>query len=264
MQRQEDIGWLDIGIQENSRLAVIDTGRLKSVISQLGDPEKQFPSICAFLGGRTKNHALQQIYPRNNIKRHNSSSKIRLRYDVASLGRVQPILFADGNTIHNNRNSPLPTLSAGVGLPISWSCPSAQFLLSTLWERLVFLFTDVVCIFVDDFPETEDVVDLLMSCLRVRFASSLSPRLLPRFIIISGDKESISTEEILQRVRDRNRNAKGSDDMPEPFSEIRSIQLPSYHVLLEPPHNVTVTWLQNWAPRLLLLPLLFRQHNIYC
>lgn len=33
MQHQEDIGWLDIGVQEDNRPAILDSGRLNDVVA---------------------------------------------------------------------------------------------------------------------------------------------------------------------------------------------------------------------------------------
>ncbi|CAG8428380.1 unnamed protein product [Penicillium salamii] len=161
MQHKEDIGWLDIGKQQNSRLAIVENRRLKYIISQLENPEEQYPSLCAFIGGPLKNCALQKLYPWNNIRRHVSDYKIRLRYNVSSLGTRQPVLFVDGDIIQKDHKSPLKQLSAGAGYPIFWECGSAQFLLLVLWARLVFLFNDVICIFIDDYPESSQILKLL-------------------------------------------------------------------------------------------------------
>ncbi|OQD97721.1 hypothetical protein PENSOL_c011G11247 [Penicillium solitum] len=150
MQNSIDIGWLDVGTREDSTLAIQDHGRLQRVLSELCDQDNQHPSLCVFLGGKTKNYALQQLYPQNNIKRHESEAPIKLRYDVASLQSRRPVLLADGEIPSTDKFHTAKRLDAGVGHPVSWNNYSAAKILLVLWSRLIFVFTDVVCIFIDD------------------------------------------------------------------------------------------------------------------
>lgn len=186
MQNSIDIGWLDVGTREDSTLAIQDHGRLQRVLSELCDQDNQRPSLCVFLGGKTKNHALQQLYPQNNIKRHESEAPIKLRYDVASLQSRRPVLLADGEIPSTDKFHTAKRLDAGVGHPVSWNNYSAAKILLVLWSRLIFVFTDVVCIFIDDAACIEKVAHFLVSCLQLRSASSFSSRYLPRVIFIYG------------------------------------------------------------------------------
>lgn len=184
MQNSIDIGWLDVGTREDSTFAIQDNGRLRRVVSELCDQDRQYPSLCVFLGGKTKNHALQRLYPLNNIKRHDSEAPIKLRYDVASLQSRRPVLLADGDIPSNDKLYPAKRLDAGVGHPVHWNNYSAAKILLVLWSQLIFVFTDVVCIFIDDAACLEKVVNFLVSCLQLRSTSSFSSQHLPRAIFI--------------------------------------------------------------------------------
>jgi hypothetical protein len=186
MQNSIDIGWLDVGTSEDSTFAIQDHGRLQRVVSELCDQDNQYPSLCVFLGGKTKNHALQQLYPLNNIRRHESEAPIKLRYDVASLESRRPVLLADGEIPNTDRFYTAKRFDAGVGHPLSWNNYSAAKILLVLWSRLIFVFTDVICIFIDDAACIEEVVQFLVSCLQLRTASSFPSRYLPRVIFIYG------------------------------------------------------------------------------
>ena len=186
MQNTIDIGWLDIGVQEDSRLAVLNQGRLQRVIDDLPDPDTQHPSLCVFFSGKTKNHALQHLYPLNNIKRHSSATLIKLRSNITSLQSRQPVLLADSDIPHTKNTCPTRRLNAGMGLPVSWDNGSTDKVLQVLWSQLIFLFTNVVCIFIDNTSELDDAARFLIECLRLRSASSFPPSLLPRAIFIYG------------------------------------------------------------------------------
>jgi hypothetical protein len=186
MQNSINIGWLDVGMREDSTFLVQDYGRLQRVLSELRDQDNQYPSLCVFLGGKTKNHALQQLYPLNNIKRHESEAPIKLRYDISSLQSRRPILLADGEIPNTDKVYTTKRLDAGVGYPISWKDYSAATILLVLWSRLIFVFTDVVCIFIDDDACLEKALNFLVSCLQLRSASSFSSQYLPRVLFIYG------------------------------------------------------------------------------
>lgn len=193
MQNSIDIGWLDVGTSEDSTFAIQDHGRLRRVVSELYDQDNQYPSLCVFLGGKTKNHALQQLYPLNNIKRHESEAPIKLRYDIGSLQSRQPVLLVDGDIPNTDKFYTAKRLDAGVGHPVSWNNCSAAKILLVLWSRLIFVFTDVVCIFIDDTACLDKVVHFLVSCLKLRSASPFSSQHLPRAIFVYGP--SVTKEE---------------------------------------------------------------------
>lgn len=223
MQNSIDIGWLDVGIREDSRLAVLDHNRLHHVISELSDPEGQYPSLCVFLGGKAKDYALQQLYPSNNIRRHMSDAQIKLRYNVASFETRQPILIVDGNIPRADESPTKRRLEAGIEFPVSWDCHSAAQMILVLWARLVFIFADVVCIFINDLSSLERTVDFLVNCLQFGTASPFPRKLLPRALFIFGaSKESATPENELlyQSLRDR-----GCSDLSGLFSSTSSMDL---------------------------------------
>lgn len=156
------------------------------MVSELRDQDNQYPSLCVFLGGKAKSHALQQLYPLNNIRRHESEAPIKLRYDVASLESRRLVLLADGEIPHTDKFYTAKRFEAGVSHPLLWNNYSAAKILLVLWSRLIFVFIDVVCIFIDDATYIEEVVHFLVSCLQLRSASSFSSRYLPRVIFIYG------------------------------------------------------------------------------
>lgn len=226
MQNTINIAWLDVGVREDSRLAVFDHGRLSRIVAQLSCPDTQRPSLCVFLGGKSKDYALQQIYTLNNIKRHVSQAQIRLRYDIASFDSCQPTLLADGDIPCAESFRSPREFAAGVGLPVSWDIHSADKLLQVLWSRLIFLFADVVCIFIDDNSSLDQATEFLTGCLQLGSASSLARSLLPRVIFIYGNgfknNETHSPEDDPLRNRLRNN---GSKDLSELFSEVSCIHL---------------------------------------
>lgn len=226
MQNTIDIGWLDIGVRENSSLGVLDRGRLPQVVDQLPDPRNQYPSLCVFLGGKIKDHALQRLYTQNNIKRHISEAQVRLRYDISTLESRQPVLLADGDILQARRLHAPQKLAAGMGQPVLWDVCSAGRLLQVLWSRLIFLFADVVCIFIDDISTMKMLIKFLVVCQELGSASSLPQALLPRVVFIYGtevtdDGMDRSCESLFYKdLKDS-----GSKDLSRLFSRISFMQL---------------------------------------
>ncbi|KAJ5481202.1 hypothetical protein N7475_000014, partial [Penicillium sp. IBT 31633x] len=76
------------------------------------------------------------LYPLNNIKRHESKALIKLRYDVASLQSRRPVLLVDRDIPNTNKLYPILVIGAS----------------------LIFVFTDIVYIFIDDAAYLKKVV----------------------------------------------------------------------------------------------------------
>ncbi|CAG8902308.1 unnamed protein product [Penicillium egyptiacum] len=197
MQHLDRIGWLEICLGRDSRLAIHDKDRLQVVIDELAQPDCQYPSLCTFLGNKEKDLALQYLYPQNNIKRYSSCSNIRLRPDTMSLNSTRPVLFADGDV---QQLRPLPDTSpeATLGNPVLWECCSMQAILIIVWARLVFLFTDVICIFGDDLDGLKGVAEFLAACIRIQSASSFPSALRPRVIVALRARTEDLDEYLLQ------------------------------------------------------------------
>lgn len=227
MQNTIDIGWLGIGTREDSRLAVVDHKRLSRIVAELPDPETQYPSLCVFLGGKSKDHALQQIYTLNNIKRHASEAQVRLRYDIASSESSQPVLLADGAIPCAAACHSLKNIAAGAGIPQLWEIQFAENLLQILWSRIIFLFADVVCIFIDDITSLDRATEFLVTCMELGSASSESRSLLPRLLLIY-DSELRVGETYLHDddpVHNRLRHT-GYDDLSAVFSGKSCVRVP--------------------------------------
>jgi hypothetical protein len=65
--------------------------------------------------------------------------------------------------------------------------------------RLLFLFTDVICLFADDLGGVNSVCELLRTWSKLGSASTLAPSVRPRVIIVIGHPTRSSTETLLDR-----------------------------------------------------------------
>ncbi|KAL4924643.1 patatin-like phospholipase family protein [Aspergillus undulatus] len=182
MSQVDEIGWLDVGERRDHGLFLQDHGRLKRVLAESGSPESKYPALCAFLGHKAKDAGLRQIYPQNNIKRHHSSATVRLRRDIRSCDLNRPRLIVDG---HLTCSSPsLAPEHTPEGYSITWDALSKETVMRAAWARLIFLFSDLVCIFVADFPSPMHVADFLLECINLGAASTLPTPVRPRIAIV--------------------------------------------------------------------------------
>ncbi|KAJ5110861.1 hypothetical protein N7532_001396 [Penicillium argentinense] len=187
MHHKEDVGWLDIGIREDRRPVIIDHDRLSQITCELPDPESQYPFLCSIFGDKLKNRVLQGVFQCNNIKRHSSDTRIKLRFTPAS-----------------NESFSSRTTSVGVGLPVFWECSSAGDLLSALWSQLIFLFTEVVCFCLDDIEDTDCVLKFLLDCLKRKPVRPHATVTTPRVILVFESPcggQLCSTERIHQIIQ---------------------------------------------------------------
>lgn len=223
----ENTAWFDIGIREDARPAFLDHGRLPNIINDLPNPEEQYPSLCVFLGGTSMHTTLQGLFPLNNIKRHTSKATIRLRNDVGTRESRFPILFADSEYAKDLPSIPAH-LQPGVGQAVHWECNSVEKMFSAVWTRMVFPFTDVVCIYIQGTSDIDRAVDFLASCSGLQTASSLPSAVLPRLIIIHDTTTDKGKAEPMQaHALKAKLEHSGCIEIGKPFSNISFLDLPA-------------------------------------
>ncbi|THC91223.1 hypothetical protein EYZ11_009303 [Aspergillus tanneri] len=190
MSPKLDSSWLDVAVGDNKTFVIRDHGQLGYIISGLPTPKQQKPRLSVFLGDRTKELALQALFPYNNIRRTRATASIGLRIDNLSVETNEPHLFVDGGVGQSIASSCKAQAAARPVIedhPIAWKAVSAQAAVATIFSRLVFLFADVICIFVDDFPSIQSCAQFLLACAPTRLASSLPVAVRPRVIVVSGN-----------------------------------------------------------------------------
>ncbi|KAE8383882.1 patatin-like phospholipase [Aspergillus bertholletiae] len=230
MQRIDDISWLGLGLGESKKFTLLDYGRLDRVITEMGDPANQYPTLCVYMGGRSKDACLRRLYPNNNIKRHASTAEIKLRYDIDSLNTTRPVLFTDGDLKCMPSAYPSTNGRPKLERSISWDASSAEKALYIIWARLVFLFADVICVFANDFGDLLDVAGFLLECLSLQAPSSLPSAVRPRVIIVlearlDGEQEDIqNVEHFYCKLH------KDGPNLREYFSAVHLIRLESSHL----------------------------------
>jgi len=147
--------------------------------------------IC-FLERKHKIIAMRELFSYNNFKRSYRSDFVNLRLDFATIELDFSLLLLNNDSmlfirqlIHSSIYYHKNVLST------SWSSSWKHSTINTFYDRLIFLFCDVICLFVEDFDELPQVACLLQSWLRVRSAFSLFRIVRSRVIIVAKKKTNL-------------------------------------------------------------------------
>jgi hypothetical protein len=171
--------------------------RLTQLLRDIASPRPQYPSLISFLGKRKMERALRDIFTQNNFRRGQRDGFVNLRIDATTAGSDCPVLFADGDLdyeipaviedIHSHRRHTLP---------IHWTQPQFTSIPAIMYARLIFLFTDVICIFADDYGGLERVAALMRTWAIIGSASTLPTEVRPRVVIVVSDQQTGASQEI--------------------------------------------------------------------
>lgn len=190
--------WLNItGKQSEFYLQYLQ--RTLQVVKYMTHPEKQYPSTIFFIGKASKNSALSILFPYNNIQRKCKRGTINLHLDSTTVNSHTPLLFCESNP-----DNPIPEIintkiSQEVStLPILFDFPSYYTLLNFIYARLIFLFSDTLCIFADDLGGLEKVIQSLTAWIHIGSSSILPTVIRPRVIIVLNKNTVIATHSVLE------------------------------------------------------------------
>ncbi|EDN05103.1 predicted protein [Histoplasma mississippiense (nom. inval.)] len=218
--------------------------RLARVIGELHKPYEQYPHVIFFMGTKHKDAALRQLC-KGNYRRTNNRGAINLRADSNSLGSTYPRLYADCDpgrcTLHPAFNTP-QTCHRQEIFPVRWpTSPTEPY--DLVIARLLFLFTDVICIFAEDVGGLEATRTLLLKWAAIGSASTLPPRVRPRIIVVTGGERSKSMTELMLAEDDFlfQMFDFGSAPLFSSFSNIGISRLPSMEL------SADARYLQLWA-----------------
>jgi hypothetical protein len=224
--------WLHL-IAGKSDFGLRYENRFQGIIDQLTAPSKS-PCLGLFLGREKKDAALREVFPDNNLERQRCpQGVIRLELDNASLQSDHPILFADTDPnlpaiTYNNCQSSSHSRRV-VSLP--WAAAVPHLVQDIILSRLLFLFTDVICLFADDVGGLDGVKTLLTTWATIGSASSLPSTVRPRLLIISEEDHSSATYSLLEREDFRYDLLHSTGmDLSQTFTSIKAIVLPGEHL----------------------------------
>jgi hypothetical protein len=151
-------------------MAISYNGRLAQLAGQLDCKDSQTPTMVLFLGKRAKDDALDQLFPDDHChRRRTHGSSINLRLDRSSTHSAHPIMLADCDPSLRARVEwdEHPNVATQQYYPLPWQSSMARLqFLDDILPRLLFTFTDVICLFADDCGGLLGALSLLLPWAR--------------------------------------------------------------------------------------------------
>lgn len=177
------VEWLHLA--GGSEVSLINTGRLTKIAGELTNPTVQQPSIILFAGRKDKNDALRRLFPKH-IKKERHDAIATLRIDNRTLYSDNPVLFADIDPFATFSPAPTPvSCHETQSFPLPWAnATPARDVCDTLRAGILCQFSDVLCIFADDFPKFESVVDRLKTWAPAGGQKNLFEHVRPSVVIV--------------------------------------------------------------------------------
>ena len=179
-----------VAASKSSEVVLWDCGRVSRVLRELTNPSLQRPSTLLFIGRRTKDLALRELFLWNNLKYLRRDGLATLRLDNATLQADFLTLFTESDPLRiKATNDGTASCHEIIAFPAHWQLPSGHSLYNVVHARILCLFTDVLCLFVDDFKDIEDAVLRLRSWSSLGRAISQFPRVRPSVILVKNGIE---------------------------------------------------------------------------
>ncbi|QKX60482.1 uncharacterized protein TRUGW13939_07627 [Talaromyces rugulosus] len=189
----EDASWLRVIYKDGFWLQ--NTGRLSNLLQGLPNPDSQTPQLLHFVGQAAKDKAIRAVFPDSFQRRTSMSSLYDLRVVDSTASSCAPLLLADCNPFTAPVQDELSTESKNHLLEVKWPATS-RHIVNVLLARLTFPFSDLICIFVEDFSDLREVAIQLIGWAKAAQSSSLPSSNRPNVILIWS--ESASTQQQIE------------------------------------------------------------------
>jgi hypothetical protein len=206
MAPRKNSDWL-YAFQEEGDWFLMCGNSLREVTTSLSNPRSQYPSIVLLIGKNHKDAAQKALLPGHRDTK--SQAMAQLRLDSSTLNSDSPLLIA---SIDADRRPHLPRHHSGeLRHKLEWlpEKPSANSVLDTITSKLLLLFVDVVCLFLDDFSTYEEGVAFFQQWVE---KGNFSQPWRPRLIVVTKERwpitnfRNLPTFECKRRVKLKSRD----------------------------------------------------------
>lgn len=157
--------WLGL-VSDSVGWSLVDTRRMDEIVQGMSHPTTQYPSVFSFIGNRNRMPALRSLFPHNNTTRRGPAGLVRLHLSTTTANTEYPVLFAESSLCDPSVsgeccNNPLfadhhriyPVRGSKIESPVD--------LKRHVIRQLLFPWTHVVCLFVDNMIELKMARSLL-------------------------------------------------------------------------------------------------------
>ncbi len=180
--------WLHVTSEKE--IALINTDRLTRIMRKLTNLTTQQLSVLLFIDWKVKNLALRELYS-NHVNKERNEGIVTLRVDNTSLYFDHSMLFVKSDssaTIISVLNAFCHEIES---FSVRWANVTiVHDVYDILHARIFCLFSDVLCIFVDDFLNFKSVVNRLKIWIIVEVESSFFEQVRPSVVIVKRDSEA--------------------------------------------------------------------------
>lgn len=225
--------WLEVA--GNKEISIKDHHRLDRILPEMTNPTAQYPLQLFFLGKKSKDQALRQVFRHNKFTRGCQDGVANLRIDTSTIGIDSPILFADSDLATRSSTPQEPPKCHNVtSHSLRWPLPSHRNLHDLIYVKIFFSFTDVICIFADDVGGLEGVTSYLKEWASIGAALRGSKQVRPRVLIVTEEDIVSPTLEVLE-IEDMKFNLRHPhiSNIHESFSVISKLRLAGNHLSLQ-------------------------------
>ncbi len=180
--------WLHVTSEK--KIALINTDCLTRIVRELTNSTTQQLSVLLFIGWKVKNLALRELFS-NHVNKERNEDIVTLRVDNTSLYFDHLMLFVKSDssaTIISVLNAFCHEIES---FSVRWA--NVMIMLDVydiLHARIFCFFSDVLCIFVDDFLNFKSVVNHLKIWVIVEIESSFFKQVRSSVVIVKRDDET--------------------------------------------------------------------------
>ncbi|KFY32432.1 hypothetical protein V493_00208 [Pseudogymnoascus sp. VKM F-4281 (FW-2241)] len=200
---EDHFQWLRIG-EDYTNFVLQYGNRLNNIANALPSPAAQYPSIVLFIGKTLKSKVLRALYPQNEVSTCRKFGIANICIDSTTADEEHPVLLAESvpdypqakprgkQTCHDTSNH-----------HVSWPSderngPQRQQFIHHVHARLLSLFTDVLCLFAQDYGGLDAVAETLITWANIGPASSLEHPIRPRLLIVANISGDVFASEALR------------------------------------------------------------------
>lgn len=177
------ISWLEV-FKDHSGVLLENTNRLERVAQHLPNPDVQTPRLVHLIGTQSKNKALKHLFPQNNFSRQYNRGIVNLRVDGSSSDSSAPLLIVDSNPFSGfTVKKPEERCHLSSTYSICWPLGD-RGIWDVLYSRLLFPFSDLVCLFAEDFASLDSVSLRILSWMNIESSFDV---LKPGLIIVVNE-----------------------------------------------------------------------------
>ena len=187
----EYTAWFEVS--GRPRLCFGDTTRLEYLCTSLARPTQQYPSVITFVGSKAKSLALSRLYASFRARRTGDleTNHANIYTDDSTVNDAHPLFFVDANlAVPIPEHAPSYNCHRSSRTVARWETNPTD-LHEVLFPRLIFLFSDIICLFADDFGTLEQTVAQVARWINEGSASTLPIAVRPKVLIITSTDRAV-------------------------------------------------------------------------